>query len=184
MEYHERRLNPFKSVALYWHVHRCEDCRELFLAMDTASEAAVSHETLTECPAEGFAAAIMTKISDLPAWEHPKRPVSPIPSASKSSIDWVRLAGCLYALLLAAGLGIMYNTELVQIPYSSFGTGEWLDALLASLSHIGQSATVNATVIVGDAGNYVLAIAAVLGLALVFMVQREKSFAKRYQRYD
>jgi len=179
MEYHEKRIKPFKSVTLYWHINQCEECRELFLAMNKASEIEVT--PMAAHPVEGFTEAVMAKISALPASEHPTLPER---SAAKTSVDWMRLAGCLYALLLAAGLGILYNTELIQLPYPSLGTWEWADVFLGSLAQTGQSAAVYTANAVGGFGNHVLAIAVVLGLTLVFMVHREKSFTKNYERYE
>jgi len=187
MEYQEKRVKPFKAAALYWHINRCEGCRELFLAMDEATEIGDSCDEvmLSVSPGDGFSKEIMAKISAMSAADHPAthslafyKPVS-----DKPSKDWVRLAGCLYALILAAGLGILYNTELIQIPYTGFGTWEWASDLFGSLTQTGQSAALNTASMVGGFGNHVLAIAVVLGLALVFMVQREKAFDKRYERY-
>jgi len=178
MEYQERRIKFFKSIALYWHINRCEDCREFFLVMDEVSNI----KDIDETPdIEGFTEAVMAKVYALPLLDHPKEIKRP---STNLSIDWLRLAGCLYGLMLAAGLGVMYNTELIQIPYNNLATWGWFDAFLINLSQAGQSAAVYTANMVGGFGNHALAIAVVLGLALTFMLYREKSFAKRYESYE
>jgi hypothetical protein len=171
MLYHEKRIKPLKSLALHRHIHKCEGCREFFLAMENASEA-------EDCAApEGFADAVMAKIASLPA---PVRAEATAPPKT----DWFRLVGCLYALALSAVLAILYNTELIQIPYPSQGfvTEGRGAAFFGGLAQAGQAAALYAANIAGDFSNFALAIAVFLGLALTFIVMREKS--KSEARYE
>jgi hypothetical protein len=204
MLYQEKRLSPLKSLALHKHINRCEDCREFFLYMDEAVELdaaeldAVELNTKTELAPEGFTETVMEKVFALPAYSFAK---SETPAATGSSSaskwqrtfgiigDWMRLAGAIYALVLAVGLGFLANTELVEIPYLTAGTGEWADAFFSGIAQmgdqIGMAAASYTSYMAGDFGNYLLAITVVLALALVFVVQREqrrqrvKSFGKK-----
>ena len=178
MLYHENRINPLKSVALYWHINKCTDCKELFLAMDQAGEIDSEIETASIIP-EGFNEAVMAKISAIPMSERPvssSRLKASQPAVYKNSTEWMRLAGCVYALLLAAGLGILYN---IQLPYSSLSVWEQVNAALNNFFQAGQYAASNTATVAGGYGSPVLAIAVVLGLALLYMLQREKTFGKK-----
>ena len=193
MLYHEKRIKPLKSAALQWHINKCTDCRQLFLAMDKAGEYADEYEAealetgAADIVPEGFAEAIMAEISAIPLSERPMGVDRSVTSehrlfksiVRKTPADWLRLAGCVYALLLAAGLGVLYNTELFQISYSSLSTLEQVSVFLNNLSQAGQSAASNTVTAAGGFGNPILAIAAVLGLTLMFMLQREKTFGKK-----
>ena len=188
MLYHEKRIKPLKSVALHWHINKCTDCRELFLAMDKAGEyeiEALDTGTANLVP-EGFTKAVMAKISAIPLSERPValgrltapgHPMESKSAARKTPSDWMRLAGCVYALLLAAGLGVLYNTELIQIPYYNLGALEQINAFLNNLSQAGQYA--DTLTMAGGFGSPILVIAVVLGLALAFMLRREKAFGKK-----
>ena len=174
MLYHEKRLKSLASLALHRHINKCEDCREFFLAMDAATRAG-NFEAETE-PAEDFIEVVMAKIYELPAY-------APLPSETppkaKSSNDWIRVAGCLYALVLAAGLALFFNTDLIEIPYSNIETGAWADAFFGSLIQAGQYATTAA--LSSGIANPTLAITIILGSTLLFMLQREKVFSKKHE---
>jgi len=174
MLYHEKRIKPLKSLALHQHIHKCEDCREFFLAME---DALTIEPFSVEIP-EGFVDKVMSKVVLLPT---PMRLKSPLYIAK---IDWVRLAGSLYALVLAAVLAVLYNTELVQIPYPTLGVGDWAGAFFGGIAQAGHSVVVNTATIAGNIGNFILAIAVVLGLALTFMVMKEKSNSQARATYE
>ena len=185
MLYHEKRIKPLKSAALYWHINKCADCRQVFLAITEACETdSLEIETANLAP-DGFAEGVMAKISMIPLSERPVVSISGSDMSTTSKLfmrktpaDWMRLAGCVYALLLAAALAVLYNTELILISYSSLGTWQQIDMFLTNLAQIGQNAASYTANISWGFGNHVLAIAVVIGLALAFMLQREKTRQK------
>ena len=117
MLYLEKRIKPFKAIALHRHINKCEDCRELFLAMDAAAN--------TEpCAApDGFTEMVMAKISSLPTHRQVLAPCKP-------AANWLRLVGCLYVLLLALG---------TQISYPLPNLGEWSTVLFNIFTQITQT---------------------------------------------
>jgi len=157
MLYHEKRLKPFKSFALYRHIHKCADCRELFLAMEDLSELNAE----TNAP-DNFTDMVMAKVAKLPAYE-----VLP----KNSGTDWLYLAACAYALLLAIGFSVLYQVDY----YVSLPTNEYVSAFLDTLSQIGSQAAAYATSTLSDFGLYFLILTVVLGLALALVIQKEKS---------
>ena len=170
MLYLEKRIAPLQSVALHRHVNNCEDCREMFLALDTtADDIEAGIETLAAIAPENFTKSVMKKISGLPARER---------LSASPSTDWLRLVGCVYALSLAILLGVFYNTNLIQIPQTAVISGEWgywAYAFFAGFDQIAYSVALFAVDMVGGFGNYVLAIALILGAALVTKVKWDQS---------
>lgn len=172
MLYLEKRIAPLQSLALHRHVNSCGDCREQFLALDTAAEDFETHMETLAAP-EGFTEAVMKKISGLPA-EELSVTEKPSELSEPPFMYWLRLAGCVYALLLAAGLGVLYNTNLIQIPETAVISGEWgywAYAFFMGLDQIAYSVTLFAVDMIGGLGNYVLAVVLVLGLALAFKIK-------------
>ena len=116
MLYIENRLENKNALALHKHIQKCEPCRQLFLAMDSAKELEFEEFEINPAPG-GFTAAVMAKITALPIEEHPVAVTAESPvekTASKLALtDWLRIAGGLYALVLAIGLGVLYNTDLI-----------------------------------------------------------------------
>jgi len=158
MLYHEKRIKPFKSLALYGHINKCADCRELFFAMvelgEFNAEAGVP---------DNFTDTVMMKVAKLPAYEAlPKN----------TGTDWIYLAACAYALLLAVGFSILYQVDYVLF---SLPTNEHISAVLATLSQVGSQAATYATDTLSNFGLYFLALTVVLGLVLALVIQNEKS---------
>jgi len=165
MLYHEKRLKPLKSLALYMHIQKCADCRELFLAMDELNE----FEEIPEAAApDNFTDIVMTKIAKLPVYQ-------PLPK--NTSTDWLYLAACTYALLLAIGFSILYQIDTYQLPAFSLPMDEYTEAFLATVSQIGTQIATYATQTLSDFGLYFLALTVILGLALAFVIQKEKTKA-------
>ena len=181
MLYHEGRLKPLKSLALHRHINKCGDCREFFLAMDLAAETGsegLEPGLQVELPADDFTLAVMAKIYELPAYA-PKTVEEARPKASN---DWLRLAGCLYVLVLAVCFAVLLNTELIDIPYPSIETGAWANAFFSNLIQAGQYAASNTAVLPEGLAYLTLAIAVVLGLTLGFMLQKEKlNLSKKHE---
>jgi len=161
MLYHEKRINLFKSVALYLHIQKCADCRELFLAMDELSE----FEAEVAAP-DNFTDRVMAKVAELPAYE-----VLP----KNTGTDWLYLAACTYALLLAVGFSVLYQVDVSQLPTFSLPMDGYTEAFLANVSQLGSQFATYATQTLNDFGLYFLVLTVVLGLALAFVMQKEKS---------
>ncbi|MCL2398834.1 MAG: hypothetical protein FWC91_03700 [Defluviitaleaceae bacterium] len=167
MLYVEKRVSPLKALALHRHIYTCENCREMFLAMDAASEMDFEIEEDFEVP-ECFEEEVMAKIYAMPSHK-------PVVKEEKTKINWLRLLGCLYALILATGWGVLYNTELVQLSYSPLATTEWIDAFFISLAQAGQTAVLYMSNMAGDFTNYILIIAFALWLLAIGIYGKEKT---------
>lgn len=141
MLYHEKRIKPFKSLALYRHVNKCECCRKLFLAINRMSEL-----EMHEAP-EGLKNAVMAKIPTL------STPAAP----AKQRINRTQLAHCLYALLLAVGMAILLNTEGYHM----------VDAYFLSLDHSIQAITSFMSDMLGGYVNHILILAVTTILAAI-----------------
>ena len=169
MQYYEKRLSPLKSLALHRHIHKCEDCRGLLLAMDEVSEIEEIEIEETLAPI-GFTDAIMAKISKLPAHEAMPK---------KAPLEWMRFAGSIYILLLALGFSVLYHFDILQISgasaYTSLQNGGQAEAFFSNIAQLGTQAASYTADALGGFGIYMLALSVILGLALVFMVQKEKS---------
>ena len=161
MLYHEKRIKPLKSLALYMHIHKCADCRELFLAMEELNE--FSTEALAP---DNFTDMVMAKVAKLPAYK---------PMPKNTGTDWLHLAACAYALLLAIGFAVLYQVDTSQLPSFSLPTDEYTEAFLAIISQAGSQVATYATNTLNDLGLYFLLLTAILSLALVFIVHKEKS---------
>ena len=158
MLYHEKRIKPFKSFALYRHINKCADCRELFLAMDELSE--FGAETVAP---DNFTEIVMAKVAKLPAYRAlPKN----------TGTDWFYLAACAYALLLAIGFFVLYQVDYVAL---NLPANENVAAVLATLSQVGEQVAIYATDALSNFGLYFLILTIVLGIVLAFVVQNEKS---------
>lgn len=103
MLYCEERISPFKSIAMHRHIKNCESCKDLFIAMTTEVETLHSHVIPT-----GLEESVMSKIYAIPAYQ-PK---------SHTSTNWLHVAGCVYALLTAVILAVLFNTDIISINYS------------------------------------------------------------------
>ena len=125
MLYHEKRINPFKLIALHWHINKCYDCRELFFAMDGLDELGLTEINTANIP-EDFTEQVMAKIKETPidkvkragslAYEDlGQKNLGQKDSGQGRRVTGLRLAGCLYALLLTIGTIMMHNIELGQI---------------------------------------------------------------------
>lgn len=172
MLYVEKRVNSLKALALHRHISTCENCRDLFLLMDATSgqEIEIGEEMVAP---EGFDEAVMAKIYALPAHKQETE----IGQPDQPTIDWMRVAGCLYALLLAAGLVVLYNTELVELPYlfTTSSTTEWVDAFFGILAQAGQAFVLFMANMAGDFANFILIIAFALWLIAIGIYGREKT---------
>ena len=154
MLYQEKRIKPLKAIALHRHLNKCEDCREFFLAMGEASDL-----ELSEAP-DGFVESTMLLIN--------KSGVTPkLISHTTGSFDYLRLAGCLFSLFLAASIVIMYyyNIEMVQVPDPTIGA--WIDAFFGGLAQAGQTVALYTANIMGELVNHILIFAVVLILTAI-----------------
>jgi len=161
MLYHEKRIKPLKSLALYRHIYKCADCRDLFFAMDELGE--FQAEAIAP---DNFTDMVMAKIVNLPAY-------APLPKNAPT--DWLYLAACAYALLLAVGFSVLYQVDVTQLPTFSLPTNGIIEAFFGSITQLGSEAALYATHALNDLGGFILAITVVLGLALAFVMQKEKS---------
>ena len=170
MLYHNnKKIDPYKSLTLYHHVNKCCDCREFFLMADQVPE------LVSDAPI-GLTESVMAKIKAVE--------MEPSTRDLKSTRDfgpvnnWLRLAGCLYAIIMVAGLGFLYNAEIIQMPYATIDIWERIGMLFSRLAQIGQQTalyTVDTINTIGGFSHYILAMTVVLGMSLAFMVQREKT---------
>jgi len=177
MLYVEQRLKPSKAPSLYKHIQHCEPCRQLFLAMTDFCADDFEHQHELEAAPEGFVEAVMAKIAALPI-EQPTAKEAAATNPKTNAKDWLRLASGIYALLLAIGLGFIYNTELYELPAINISNLDWADAFFGSLAQAGEAAALNTAGMAGSLTYYILAIAVVLSLTFVFLVQREN---KKYE---
>ena len=89
----KKELTPRERVALYKHIIVCEDCRELYAHMISATEI----EANVELP-EDFSLNVMSSIKKQNLEEKPAPP----------QINWFAIFACGYAFILSAFLGIAY----------------------------------------------------------------------------
>jgi len=172
MQYYEKRISPFKSLALHRHVSKCADCREFFLEMTAMIDEINDINEIEEMEAEaefapeGFTEAVMAKVYELPVH---------VPKQKRSASDWLRIAGCIYALFMSIGIIVLYHAGIpVPDPNFSISMSEQTIAILNQLSQAGQYAMSYTTDILSGLGRYTLGIALVLGVALTVLIMREK----------
>ena len=103
MLYHEKRIKPIKSVLLHRHLKKCRECEELFLEMDTLQDIEIK-----EAPAM-FEKSVMNIVRELPA-------LKPAPLSTSGFYNYVMPV---LALVLAAVLAVLYNTELAVVNYTA-----------------------------------------------------------------
>ena len=107
MQFLEKRVKPRMAAALARHVLQCDGCREMFIAMDEASEV-----ELTDAPS-GFTEAVMAKVAALPAEASRK-------SATPKADIFIRVAWGVSAILLGVCLAFLYNPNLLGDLISAF----------------------------------------------------------------
>lgn len=118
MQYVEKTIKPMVAIRLARHVHKCESCREYFLALDETAEAfaepCAEAELATErvSAPEGFTEAVMARIRKLPVY-------API-KINRADIA-LRVVWGLCAVLLGVTLGMIYHPEtaalIMNVPF-------------------------------------------------------------------
>jgi hypothetical protein len=196
MLYAEKRLNSIDTLRLRGHIEECIDCKEVFLFFDEATEEA---KIEAESPniSENFVASIMENVNYLPSHKT-KYEKKPVPLSAmlvhklktmldNSSIGWLHIAGCLYAVLLSVGFVAMYETNQASTLFTNYTGYTILDNLNAyinlhispvflgfssylALPNFTQLGTVG---LLDMLGNYLLVIGLFFMAALVFVVNRE-----------
>jgi hypothetical protein len=168
MLYAERRIGNLRSLFLYGQLGKCADCREYFSVFDAAIEGGAG-----ETASEGFTERVMERLRGEPAYTPARKGEGVF-----ARFGWARLAGCVYALCLAAGFVVMYNPEWFSINLSAPRLTDFFSRLSAAYDGALQAGQVAMQASGGPpdgAGYYALAAAAGLAAVVFFLFRREQS---------
>ena len=111
MQHFEQTIEPASAAELTKHVLRCENCRELYLMMDEATDE-TSEDILAPV---NFTASVMDKVRELPVYQKPETQ-----KIKESGMFTLRILWGFSAIIFGVGVLFMFNPDLLTALAGSY----------------------------------------------------------------